>query len=424
MRLFTSIFTVSVCVILFTSCKKDKRNSSNSIESNTAIKSFVFNDIIPPVEASVDTGAKSIKIILPPGTDPTGLTPTIELYNNTSTISPASLVPNNFMVSQTYTVTSTSGTTAQYTTLLLHPAPSIKDIPAPPKQLCIYYGWPSLVNGSNGNLTSAINIFKEYDLIVFGDGIWNLTHGDHANTQSIITQLKALKPGIKIFGYIDVSKTVQNLSEQQLKDAIDGWQQIGADGVFGDEFDSDYGVNRSRQNFFIDYAHGKGLSVFANGFIIEDVLSGADCHLSGAYDDYYLMESYFIMDGSYTDMSLNIYKSTRAYYYMKNKGVGIACVARDLPANVTASTNQSDKFKQSWYATAMYNFDAFQYTNKNFCSQGEFLYNFPNPITSYGTSWLDFNWVHKVNDSLYQRSTNTTTLYISGNGTSTGSGGY
>jgi hypothetical protein len=48
-----------------------------------------------------------------------------------------------------------------------------------PKHLGIYYGWPSLVQGANGNLSSAIVIFNQFDLIVFGDGIASPSHGDH-----------------------------------------------------------------------------------------------------------------------------------------------------------------------------------------------------------------------------------------------------
>ncbi|CAF3525016.1 unnamed protein product, partial [Rotaria socialis] len=35
-----------------------------------------------------------------------------------------------------------------------------------PKRLGIYYGWPSLVQGVQGNLTAAISIFSQFDLIV------------------------------------------------------------------------------------------------------------------------------------------------------------------------------------------------------------------------------------------------------------------
>ena len=418
-----SVATFTFCLTLLFACKKED-NTVVAKSSEKGIKSFIFNELTPAVVAKIDTSAKTITINLPPATDPSNLRPTIELYSDKSTISPSSLTVKNFISTQTYVVTAENGTVANYSTILKKPTATSKDVPSAPKQLCIYYAWPSTVNGSGGNTNNAINVFKNFDVIVFGDGIWKTTHGDNLNTKTIISGLKAAKPSIKIFGYIDVSTTIQNLSEAQLKAAIDGWQQMGVNGVFGDDFGSDFGVNRSRQNVFIDYAHSKGLSVFANSWNIEDALGGSDCHLTGTNGDFYLMESYFISDGNYSSLSTNISKANSAYYYMKNKGVGIACVARDLSNNVSSTTNQSDKFKQSWHATAMFNFDAFQYTNKNFCSQNEYLFNFPNFITSYGTSWTDYDWVRKVSDTRYERTTNTTTFYITGDGTTNGTGGH
>lgn len=43
--------------------------------------------------------------------------------------------------------------------------------PLLPGKLAIYYGYPSLVNGSNGNLNVATEVFNDYDIVVFGDGL-------------------------------------------------------------------------------------------------------------------------------------------------------------------------------------------------------------------------------------------------------------
>lgn len=94
-----------------------------------------------------------------------------------------------------------------------------------PKYLAVYYGWPSLVENSNGNVTKASSWFQQFDLIVFGDGIWKTSHGDHANTQTIITNVKA--SGKKVFGYVDLGVTKQNLSQTQMQQAVDGWVAMG-----------------------------------------------------------------------------------------------------------------------------------------------------------------------------------------------------
>ncbi|MCZ2394744.1 MAG: hypothetical protein LC105_12855 [Chitinophagales bacterium] len=294
-------------------------------------------------------------------------------------------------------------------------------IPAP-KNLAIYYGWPSYVNQSSGNIQTAIQHFKDFHIIVLGDGIWQTNHGDHSNTTAIISGLKTLQPEIKIFGYVDLSTTIQNLSEQQLKDAIDGWKAMGVTGVFGDDFGSDFGVTRTRQNFFIDYAHSQNLSVFANGWDIDDVLGGNDCHLNGSFGDYYLMEGYFVSDGYYTNFNSNITKSNKAFQYAIDKGVKIACVARELKANLNNNTPLTDKFKLSWHATTMYNFSAFQYTDKNFSSDNNKLYKFSAPSVNYGSSWID-STILKISSARYERHTNTNTIFITGDGNNTGTGG-
>lgn len=102
-----------------------------------------------------------------------------------------------------------------------------------PKRLCIYYGWPSLVQGANWNVTAAIQIFSQFDLIVFGDGIASSSHGDHANTQTIIQALNNL--GKLTFGYIDLGVTTQNLSITQMQTTVNNWATMGAQGIMWDD---------------------------------------------------------------------------------------------------------------------------------------------------------------------------------------------
>ena len=40
-----------------------------------------------------------------------------------------------------------------------------------PVRLAIYYGYPSLVNGSNGSEEKAARVFSQYDAVVLGDGL-------------------------------------------------------------------------------------------------------------------------------------------------------------------------------------------------------------------------------------------------------------
>ncbi|CAF1344096.1 unnamed protein product [Rotaria sordida] len=51
---------------------------------------------------------------------------------------------------------------------------------------CVIIVKYNTVQGTNWNLTAAINTFSQFDVIVFDDGIASSSHGDHANTQIII----------------------------------------------------------------------------------------------------------------------------------------------------------------------------------------------------------------------------------------------
>lgn len=102
-----------------------------------------------------------------------------------------------------------------------------------PKRLCVYYGWPSLVQNANGNLTAAIGTFNQFDAIVFGDGISVSSHGDHANTQTIIQGLNGY--GKLSFGYVDLGVTTQNLSIVQMQTRVSDWAAMGAQGIMFDD---------------------------------------------------------------------------------------------------------------------------------------------------------------------------------------------
>lgn len=300
-------------------------------------------------------------------------------------------------------------------------------VPSPPKKLCIYYSWPSVINSSNGDVNKAVNQFVQFDIVVLGDGLWKTSHGDNSKTKQIITLLRQRKPSIKIYGYIDVGvkAPAQNLSDSKLKEAIDGWKMMGATGVFGDDFGTDFGVYRQRQNVFIDYAHSKGMSVFANSWSVNDALGGTDCKLD--VRDFYLLESFCVGHGAYRSLNEFKQRGDLALFYMKQKQVGIAAVATTTFNQLSANTPSNGQFLQSWYGTAMYNFDAFQFTDKDYSasvasgSNGK-VFVFNNPISSYGTSWKEADWIVNVNPTLYRRSTNSHTLYISGNGKTTGTG--
>lgn len=76
-----------------------------------------------------------------------------------------------------------------------------------PLKLLVYYGWLNAFNSAvNGwdNDKVAMEMAR-YNLLVFGSGLADPSHGDFANTSAIIAKIKTLNPTAKIFGYVDAT---------------------------------------------------------------------------------------------------------------------------------------------------------------------------------------------------------------------------
>src|SRR5256885_1681427 len=117
-----------------------------------------------------------------------------------------------------------------------------------PQKLAIYYGWPSAVNGSGGDVATAVVTFKVYNLVVFGQGLENETHPDHVNTISIIDHPDMANTNV--FGYVN---STLDLDDIQTK--IDAWALMGVKGIFMDQFGYDFNVSRDKQRTIIWSIH-------------------------------------------------------------------------------------------------------------------------------------------------------------------------
>ncbi|CAF4711662.1 unnamed protein product, partial [Rotaria sp. Silwood2] len=208
-----------------------------------------------------------------------------------------------------------------------------------PKYLAIYYGWPSLVENSQGNVIAASNWFGQFDVIVFGDGIWKTTHGDHVKTQAIAKNLTSR--GKKVFGYVDLGVTTQNLNTNQMQQAVTGWLATGANGIFWDDAGYDYGVTRKRQSNMIQYCHLNKMNVIMNAWNPDDVFAGTNVALNS--NDTYLLESYLVSNGNYLLLTDWKIKADKCAKYQKLSGVKMACLS---------TPNTNDQFTQAWFGTA------------------------------------------------------------------------
>ena len=161
--------------------------------------------------------------------------------------------------------------------------------PAAPARLAIYYGYPSLVNGANGDLERAAQAFGHYDVIVLGDGLEasgdtpgaRPGHPEHAFTVRLIDRLHRSARRPLVFGYVDLGNS-QSLSINTMVRQIGQWADMKADGIFFDEAGFDYGVRRERQNSVILAAHARGLRAFLNAFQPTDVFGAAAVALNVA----------------------------------------------------------------------------------------------------------------------------------------------
>ena len=235
-----------------------------------------------------------------------------------------------------------------------------------PGSLLIYYGWPSLINGAS-SVSGAAAQFDAYDYAVLGAGLEESSHGDHANTASIISASSAV-----FFGYVDLGVSTYNYTLAQIEAKIDAWKAMGVDGIFLDDFGYDYGVTRARQNAAADYAHGRGLCVVANAWDPDDVFgSAADAAANpdGAAPvvdgrDFYLSESFQIQSGAYQTESAWYAKAAKLEAYRAAKGFRVFAVT----TNDAADAYDEAKFHYAWYSALLWGYAAAGWGNYLFSS--------------------------------------------------------
>lgn len=171
----------------------------------------------------------------------------------------------------------------------------------------IYYGIPITVNGS-ATAQSAAAVFSQYDTVVFGDGLEDPVSPNNANTAAVIAAMKVNKPGIQVYGYIDLGVTTQNNSIPTITTKIGQWKTTGATGIFLDDAGYDFHTSRQRQNDAIDAVHAASVPVILNAFTAADVLDpavdatynagGVGTHLT--IGDGYLIESWVVNSVAYS----------------------------------------------------------------------------------------------------------------------------
>ena len=180
----------------------------------------------------------------------------------------------------------------------------------------------------------------------------------------------------------------------------------------------DYGVTRTRQTTMISYCHSLNLGVLMNAWNPDDCFAGSPMVLDSR--DIYLLESYLISNGAYQNLTFWKIKADKCASYAAQYGVSMACLATST-SPISASFGTSQQFSAAWFGTAMYNFGYFQVTDFQYSAADNALLAFPNPISSYGTTWKTSN-VQTDSPTHYYRSTDTVVLHLYGDGALYGSG--
>ena len=266
-----------------------------------------------------------------------------------------------------------------------------------PKKLAIFYGWPSTVNGSP-DVATAVSHYQNYDMVVFGQGIEDPAHPDHAKTVSIISD--PAMTNTAVYGYVDAV-----LGFTAVYTAIDRWIAMGVAGIFFDQFGYDFNVSREKQNSIVEYVRYKGKHSFVNAWNPDDVFAttvnanfnplGLAASIDG--NDYYLAESYQIINGAYQSEIDWRTKSDKMIIYRNSFGTKMAAVT-----TTDASAFDQAKADYSYYSAVLDNLDAWGWGEEFFSASSSQL-PFRTRKEVYGTY---FQGAITQNGSTYERDTN------------------
>lgn len=261
-------------------------------------------------------------------------------------------------------------------------------------RLAIYYGYPSVVNGANGDLEKAARVFSGYDVVVLGDGLefpdqqsGRYPPGDpeeHQKTLEIIGAVRDLSPGTRFYGYVCLGEIANpkgekiSLTPGQLEERVRLWKGMGVAGIFLDEAGYDFAVvTRKRQNMAVRIIHELGLSAFLNAYFLDHLFSLEDKlpYANGAAKnperlpplldrrDLFLLESFQVRKGNYENASASQARLNQALDYRRRFGPRIFA---------TTTTEQepfsAEKFNYAWWTALLYGLDGFGWGEPNFAA--------------------------------------------------------
>jgi hypothetical protein len=192
-----------------------------------------------------------------------------------------------------------------------------------PQPLGIYYGWPSAVNGANGDVAAAAAALGCCAVVVLGDGVQDPQHPDHASTGAIVSRLRA-GGATRVLGYVDLGVSTQNLPLRTILERGSAWQRLGAHGIFLDDAGADYGVEPTRRDAAIRGLRDLRVPIVLNANEPDDAFRG---RVSLQPGDGYLLESFPFVDGRARPAAVAFALADRALAWVARTGADLYAVA-------------------------------------------------------------------------------------------------
>ncbi|MEN0046375.1 MAG: hypothetical protein AAF806_04855 [Bacteroidota bacterium] len=253
-----------------------------------------------------------------------------------------------------------------------------------PSELAVYYGYPSLINGSNSNIADAVEVYSNYDIVIFPQDVELEEHPEHENAEDIIQALQTGGNSTQVFGYIDLG-TIQGLAQltlAQINTRIAAWNNMGVAGIFFDDVELGFGVDRARMNAAIDEAHILGLPVMVNGNIPDEIFSATYGAVSMQQGDWYMVESFHIRNGDYytndtedQDLTFVINKYSTTAGYSLQYGVNVAAITtsdyNDTDGDGITDDYTNEKMSHAWWLAVFYGFDTFGWGEPDYSASGQ-----------------------------------------------------
>ncbi len=284
-----------------------------------------------------------------------------------------------------------------------------------PEKLLVYYGYPSLINGST-TTTEAASHLSAYDHVIIGDGMQDLAHPDHANILAILAEPSM--SGTNVYGYVDVGVTSSNLTLPQIEGVIDDWQAMGIAGVLLDFFGYDFGTSRSRQNSIVNYVHAAGMVAVVDAFTpahalgsdLDPILNPTGTAPALTTGDVYLFADHQVSANAFVTEGDWLFRADALETQRTPLGVEVFSVTTTNVDDVNAY--DETKFFYSWYSALLHGHLATGWGEYEYSSEGTSNGMAPfrtRPAVDAGATYAGA----VVNASpLFTRNTDTGTIFV------------